>query len=211
MKVMICKKYEFLFMTIIFLLISAGISYGASSANYILQSDVISGGGGGGGSANYSIEHTTGQSSALEDSSSSSYLNYPGFWNTVQAVVVPTADVSGDIKLGGSPIANRKVTLKQKGQVNQTTTTDSGGYYEFAHAVSGIKYTVQISGPAATSTNISGCADFRGAPIVNKTVKLKQSLELTKSTKTDASGCYVFTNAVLGKTFKVIITGPVVP
>ncbi len=211
MKVMKSRKYEFLFMTILFFLFSAGISYGASSANYILQSDVLSGGGGGGGSANYSIEHTTGQSSALGDSSSSGYLNYSGFWNTVPAVIVPTPDVSGDIQLGGSPIANRKVLLKQKGQLNQSTKTDSVGYYEFAATVSGIKYTVQISGPAATSTNISGCADFRGMPIVNKPVKLKQSLELTKSAKTDASGCYVFTNAVLGKTFKVIITGPVVP
>jgi len=64
------------------LLMTANITYaaGQSSANYQILTDVISGGGGDAGSINYDTEHTTGQPSAIGESSSSSYKNYAGFW-----------------------------------------------------------------------------------------------------------------------------------
>ncbi len=68
--------------TMMVLLISAGITFAAGqfSANYAVDMDVISGGGGEGSSTNYDTEHTTGQSTAIGVSSSSSYNNYAGFW-----------------------------------------------------------------------------------------------------------------------------------
>lgn len=51
-----------------------------SSANYTIKSDVVSGGGGEAGSSNYFIEHTTGQSTAIGESSSTNFTNFAGFW-----------------------------------------------------------------------------------------------------------------------------------
>ncbi len=49
----------------------------------VQTSDVISVGGGSTGSAHFLIEHTTGQSSAIGNSSTRSYLNFAGFWNAI--------------------------------------------------------------------------------------------------------------------------------
>ncbi len=63
----------------------------------------------------------------------------------VSVDIVP--DVSGYIKLKSSPLANRRVILKQKGEPNQTTKTDANGYYEFQNVVSGKRFKVIIKGP----------------------------------------------------------------
>ncbi|KPJ99609.1 MAG: hypothetical protein AMK71_09465 [Nitrospira bacterium SG8_35_4] len=57
---------------------------GQSSANYTVESDVVSAGGGEASSTNYTAEHTTGQPS-IGESGSANYLNYAGFWHTVSA------------------------------------------------------------------------------------------------------------------------------
>ncbi len=54
-----------------------------SSANYTIEPDVISVGGGEAESLNYFIEHTTGQPTAIGESSSAGYANYAGFWYSV--------------------------------------------------------------------------------------------------------------------------------
>ncbi|MBI5739350.1 MAG: hypothetical protein HZA16_01405, partial [Nitrospirae bacterium] len=59
---------------------------GQSSANYQIPTDVISGGGGDSGSANYSTSHTTGQSTAIGESSSANFTNQAGFWYTFYGV-----------------------------------------------------------------------------------------------------------------------------
>ncbi|RJQ21247.1 MAG: DUF1566 domain-containing protein [Nitrospiraceae bacterium] len=122
-------------------------------------------------------------------------------------------DVAGCIDLDGSPLNNKKVILKQTGEVNQTTTTDSGGCYVFTDAVSGKAFTVQINGPVLSSPVpvINGCAELQGSAMTGRKVLLKQDNELNKSTKTDIEGCYNFSNAVPDKKFKLLIKGPVVP
>lgn len=59
---------------------------GQSSANYTVESDVVSAGGGEASSAGYTAEHTTGQPS-IGESSSTHYFNYAGFWHTVSGGV----------------------------------------------------------------------------------------------------------------------------
>jgi len=73
---------------------AAAYAAGQSSANFTIESDVISGGGGDSASANYSIGHTTGQSSATGESSSTNYANYAGFWHA--ATRAPSPDTDGD-------------------------------------------------------------------------------------------------------------------
>jgi len=58
----------------------------------------------------------------------------------------PTPDISGCIKLKGSPLANREVRLLQRGEPIQRTTTDVNGCYEFENAVSGKNFRVIILG-----------------------------------------------------------------
>lgn len=58
-------------------------AYGASSANYSIETDVLSGGGGECNSAGYYLYHTTGQPTAIGISTSASYTNYAGFWYTL--------------------------------------------------------------------------------------------------------------------------------
>ncbi len=60
-------------------------------------------------------------------------------------VTVP--DIRGNINLQGSPVVDSKVTLKQTGEPNQTTKTDSSGEYQFDPVVSGKKFKIIISGP----------------------------------------------------------------
>ncbi|MBI5055621.1 MAG: hypothetical protein HZB61_03265 [Nitrospirae bacterium] len=67
---------------------------GQSSAHYQIPTDVISGGGGGGGSANYTVGHTTGQSTAIGESASANYKNQAGFWYTFLGI--PSGDTDGD-------------------------------------------------------------------------------------------------------------------
>ncbi len=59
--------------------------------------------------------------------------------------------------------------------------------------------------------DVAGCIDMKGVPVAGQKVILKQKNELNKVTTTDANGCYEFPTAVSGKTFKVIINGPMVP
>jgi hypothetical protein len=62
------------------------------------------------------------------------------------------------------------------------------------------------------ASDIRGCIELKGSPVVNVEVELTQPHEhKKKSTKTDANGCYKFKNAVSGKKFNIIIDGPVVP
>jgi len=125
----------------------------------------------------------------------------------------PVVDVTGCIDLGGSPLVNKKVILKQTGEVNQTTTTDSGGCYVFLNAISGKAFSVQVNGPVLSSPVpvINGCAELQGSAMSDRKVLLKQDNELNKSKKTDIEGCYSFSNAVPDKKFKLLIKGPVVP
>jgi hypothetical protein len=57
----------------------------------------------------------------------------------------------------------------------------------------------------------SGCIKLKGSPLVNQQVILTQNDERKQRTTTDANGCYKFDNVVSGKSFKVIIRGPLVP
>ncbi|RJQ23227.1 MAG: DUF1566 domain-containing protein [Nitrospiraceae bacterium] len=118
-------------------------------------------------------------------------------------------DISGCIDLGGLPLADRKVILKQTDEVNQTTTMDSSGCYVFPNATSGKAFTVQINGTVLSSPVpvIHGCAELQGSAMTG----IKQDNELNRSKKTDTEGCYSFSNAVPDKKFKVLIKGPVVP
>jgi hypothetical protein len=93
MKQMRYRKFSVLFIIIIILFTGAGITYGMSSPNYTIESDVISAGGGSSSSTNYYIEHTTGQSSAIGDSSSSNYSNFAGYQDVLSGIL---ADSDGD-------------------------------------------------------------------------------------------------------------------
>lgn len=124
------------------------------------------------------------------------------------------SDIWGNIKMNGNPVNNRKVLLKQIGETKQTTKTNATGEYEFDTAVSGKTFKVIIKGPnfsAGAGTDVSGCIKLKGNPVINKKVLLKQKLETKKTTLTNSTGCYSFNSVVTGKTFKVIIKGPVVP
>ena len=55
-----------------------------SSANFSITSSVVSGGGASMGSESYQMTTTIGQSSPIGISSSSNYINSPGFWPTVK-------------------------------------------------------------------------------------------------------------------------------
>ena len=59
--------------------------------------------------------------------------------------------------------------------------------------------------------DISGCIKFKGVPLSGRKVILKQPNEVNRVTKTNKKGCYKFDNVVPGKTFDVLIKGPVVP
>lgn len=77
------KLYRHVLFIVILLtgLFSAGELFAQqSSANYSMDTDVLSGGGGECNSAGYFLWHTTGQSTAIGMSSSANYMNYAGFW-----------------------------------------------------------------------------------------------------------------------------------
>lgn len=79
----------------VMVLISAmAFAAGQTSANYTVESDVVSAGGGEASSTSYVAEHTTGQPS-IGESNSTNYKNFAGFWHTVSAG--PSApDTDGD-------------------------------------------------------------------------------------------------------------------
>lgn len=59
------------------------ISAQQSSANYFIDTDILSAGGSECGSANYLLISTLGQPTAIGPASSTNYLNDAGFWYTV--------------------------------------------------------------------------------------------------------------------------------
>ncbi len=120
-----CRLCNFLAISSMFLLMCAGITYGSSSTTYIIDSDVLSGGGGGGGSTNYYISHTTGQPTAIGDSSSSGYYNHAGFWNTIPGGTVTDIVPVPDIKVNGS---DGPVMISQLDTISVTVQLDAGTY-----------------------------------------------------------------------------------
>ena len=68
----------------------------------------------------------------------------------VPCVVTPIPDVSGYIKLRGAPLPHAGVSLTQPGSPSpQLAITDSNGYYQFLHIISGQTFNVLIHGPAS--------------------------------------------------------------
>ena len=74
------------------MLMAVPIMAGMSSANYQIPNDVISGGGSAMSSANYQLVGTIGQSSPLGAATSTSYTNYPGFWQADECVFDADSD-----------------------------------------------------------------------------------------------------------------------
>ena len=56
--------------------------------------------------------------------------------------------------------------------------------------------------------DISGCLRVQGAPLVDRSVILKQLGERRKTTTTDVGGCYTFNETVPGKPFRILIRSP---
>ncbi len=77
---------------VLLLLLNTGHSFGAvqSSETYSLESNVLSSGGDISSSASYDAETTTGQSSAIGESSSETYFHYTGFWYSIGTGSVDT-------------------------------------------------------------------------------------------------------------------------
>ena len=66
--------------------------------------------------------------------------------------------------------------------------------------------------PPPLQPDVEGIVRLKGEHLVaGRKVILKQPLEANQTTTTDGHGYYKFDNAVPGKTFQVIIKGPVVP
>ena len=66
-------------LSLLMLLCNTAIAASASSTNYSISHDVLSGGGGAGSSSNYAVRAAAGQSSAIGASSSSNYAADAGF------------------------------------------------------------------------------------------------------------------------------------
>lgn len=77
------QRLLFLTIFVIIGLSSNVLSAEQSSDNYAIDTDVLSGGGGECSSAGYYIWHTTGQPTAIGESSSTNCKNYAGFWYTL--------------------------------------------------------------------------------------------------------------------------------
>ena len=93
------KKCLILLFSMLILCFGVSMTYGASSANYTIDTDVLSGGGGECDSTNYFLNSTTGQPSAIGISSSANYTNYAGFWYTIAQA--PQGQLLGDINNDG--------------------------------------------------------------------------------------------------------------
>ncbi len=59
--------------------------------------------------------------------------------------------------------------------------------------------------------DITGCIKMKSTAIKKTKVLARQQGEADQITVTDGKGCYEFSNIVSGKTFQVIINGPLVP
>jgi hypothetical protein len=69
---------------LVMILFSAGVVFAQqSSANYSIDTDVLSGGGSECSSTNYFLMSTLGQATAIGPAASANYLNYAGFWYTI--------------------------------------------------------------------------------------------------------------------------------
>ena len=75
--------YSILPFVLVLVLAAAAIAV-MSSTNQRIGTSVLSGGGTSMDSANYKMTSTLGQSSATGQSSSSSYINYAGFWHPTE-------------------------------------------------------------------------------------------------------------------------------
>lgn len=96
----ISRYFLLLSMVSTLLFISTGICFaGQSSANYTIDTDVISGGGRDCDSTNYFSISTAGQPSAIGSSSSTNYTNYAGFWYTITGGI--QGQLLGDINNDG--------------------------------------------------------------------------------------------------------------
>jgi len=81
------RIHTLLFLSVIMVLVALSGTAQAgrqSSANYIIEKDVLSCVGADMGSANYDFFSTAGQASAVGHSSSSSYINLAGFWHWIE-------------------------------------------------------------------------------------------------------------------------------
>ena len=74
------KTFQFILILAFCTAFAVGVSAEMQSDNYRIPSTVISSGGTSMESANYQMTSTFGQSSAIGQSSSSSYIAYAGFW-----------------------------------------------------------------------------------------------------------------------------------
>jgi len=78
------RRHVRLFISVLTVLAFAGILHAASSSsNFTIEQDVVSGGGGDSFSTGYDLFSTIGQAPPLGNSSSTNFVNYPGFWNAV--------------------------------------------------------------------------------------------------------------------------------
>jgi hypothetical protein len=81
------KKYRrclcLLILATVLLAFTGTLHAASSSANFTTGQDVVSGGGGNSWSTSYDLFSTIGQAPPLGNSSSTSFVNYPGFWNAV--------------------------------------------------------------------------------------------------------------------------------
>jgi len=78
------RRHVRLFISVLTVLAFTGILHAASSsANFTIEQDVVSGGGRDSSSTGYDLFSTIGQAPPLGNSSSTSFMNYPGFWNAV--------------------------------------------------------------------------------------------------------------------------------
>ena len=105
----ISELYLYALFAVVFIFCISTLSdpaYSAQSANYSIDTDVLSGGGGECSSADYYLWHTTGQPTAIGISTSLSYKNYAGFWYTIVQPVVTTkaGDCNGDGKVSSADI-----------------------------------------------------------------------------------------------------------
>jgi hypothetical protein len=64
-------------------------------------------------------------------------------------VIIPVPDLSGCIKLKGSPLTNRPVSVAQPRELPDTTNTDTTGCFQLpaGSLKAGKSFSVNISGP----------------------------------------------------------------
>ena len=60
-------------------------------------------------------------------------------------------------------------------------------------------------------SGVQGCVTLKGAPLIDRKIKLTQDEEAKQTTRTDTAGCFHFDDVVPGKKFQVLIKGPLAP